>query len=321
VSTTEKDARRFEGERGFALIQMVIVVALAVIIGAFSIIGIRAARSTTRLNSSARAFAQACERARIDAIRRRTTNHVEFTDSDKYEITMDYSGGGTATTRSFTLDPGVVITNDSGVTLTFPNDDPPSTDFDWRGRTYDCNALFNFKNDRSDKLIVQVAGSGDISVNSSVNTLPTVTYSNVNSTSDINPSATLTGNDNKMNLSPCGTSSSVPSTGSCTNCTQTCTGGSVTPSVNYISDLKRNGGNTRTVTLTTTASGTISVSSDSSSNLSVSPSAAQVISSSSGGSVTYTIRSTTKSTGTFALKFNYSTCSNLSVTINVKVTK
>lgn len=283
--------------------------------------GIKASRSSTRLGNSARAFAQMAERARLDAIRRRTTTHIEFTDSNTYEVTMDFTNSGSPTTRTVTLDPGVVVTDDTGTTLTSSSDSLPYADFDWRGRTYECNMLFRFKNDRSDRLIVQVAGSGDISVNSAITGLATVGYTNVNATSDVNPSATLSGNDTKLNLSPCGSTSTVPGGGSCTNCSQGCAAGTITPSTIYISDLKRNGGNTRTVTMTVTAAGNITAVPDSSGNLSVSPSAAQSITASSGGAVTYTIRSITKSMGTFSVKFYYSSCNNAAVTVNVKVTK
>lgn len=303
------------------MLQMLVVLGIVGVLTSVAVFGIRSARSAMRLQSSARAFAQACERARLDAIRRRTTTHVEFTDSDKYEITMDFTGSGTATTRSFTLDSGVVVTDASGNALTSASEDLPYTDFDWRGRTYDCNALFRLKNDRSDQMVVQVAGSGDISVNTSVTSLPTVTYASVNSTVDVNPSATLAGNDNKLNLSPCGTTSVVPGGsggggGPCTTCTQQCVAGSITTSTAYISDLKRNGGNTRTVTVTVTGPGTITVSPDAS--LSVSPSAAQTITASSGGAVTYTIRSVTKSTSYFTVRFSYSNCTT---SVTVRVTK
>ena len=321
VSPSAKDSRRFAGERGFSLLQIIIVLGVGATLTALSVVGIKASRSALRLNNSARAFAQSAEKARLDAIRRRTTPHIEFTDSGTYEVTMDFSGSGTPTTRTYTLDSGVVVTDDNGNTLTSSSDSLPYADFDWRGRTYECNMLFRFKNDRSERLVVQVAGSGDISVNSSVTGLPTISYTNVNSTSDVNPSATLSGNDNKLNLSPCGTTSTVPSGGSCTNCTQGCAGGSITPSTVYISDLKRNGGNTRTVTMTVTAGGTITAAPDSGSNVSISPSAAQTVSSSTGGAVTYTLRSVTKSMGTFTIKFYYSTCSTATVTVNVKVTK
>ncbi|HYY97236.1 MAG TPA: hypothetical protein VE642_01525 [Pyrinomonadaceae bacterium] len=315
MSLTAKHGRRFGDEQGFSLLQVLIVLGIVGVLTGVAVFGVRSARSAVRLNNSARAFAQAAEKARIDAIRRRTSTRIEFIDSGTYMVTMDFTGSGSSQTRTFTLDTNVIATNTSGAALVANADDLPYADFDWRGRTYDCNALFNFKNDRGEKLVVQVAGSGDISVNASVTTLPTVTYTSVNSTADVNPSATLTGNDVKVNLSPCGTTSSVPVSGGPPP-TYICVAGSITPSTTYISDLRRNGGNTRTVTITVTGPGTITASPDP--NLSISPSAAQTITSSSGGSVTYTIRSVTRSTSIFTVKFYYSNCT---VSVNVRVTK
>ncbi len=102
------------------------------------------------------------------------------------------------------------------------------------------------KNDRSDQLVVQVAGSGDITVNNTITTLPTVTYNNVNSTSDVSQSAALTGTDTKFNLSPCGSSSGGGgggSGGTVPTPTVTCTAGTLTASTGYIT-IRRNGGST-----------------------------------------------------------------------------
>lgn len=302
---------------------MIIALGIISIIAGFSVFGIRAGRSAMRLNNSARAFAQAAERARLDAIRRRTTTHIEFTDSNTYEVTMDFAGNNTSQTRAFTLDTGVVVTDDAGVTLTSASDLLPYADFDWRGRTYECNMLFRLKNDRSDRLVVQVAGSGDISVNSAITGLPTISYNtNISTTADVNPSAALVGSDEKLNLSPCGTSSTVPSGGGGGGGTSpggfTCTGGSLATSTTYISDLKRNGGNTRTVTITVNAAGTVSVDP---SALSVTTSGATTFSS-SGGSVTYTVKSVSKTIATFPVKFFFSSCgTSTAATVNVKVTK
>ena len=303
---------------------MIIAVGIMTIIAGFSVYGIRSGRSAMRLNNSARGFAQAAERARLDAIRRRTTTHIEFTDSNTYEITMDFTNTGSATTRTFTLDTGVVVTDDAGVTLTSASDSLPYADFDWRGRTYECNMLFRLKNDRSDRLVVQVAGSGDISVNSAITGLPTVEYANVNATADVNPSASLTGTDTKLNLSPCGTSSTVPSGGGGGGGgggTGGCAAGSFSTSTNYISDLKRNGGNTRTVTVTATAPGSITFSADTNS-LSITTTGQPNFTSPSGGSVTYTVKSISKTIATLPIKFYYSSCSTSTAqTVNVKITK
>jgi Tfp pilus assembly protein FimT len=321
VSPAAENLKRFEGERGFSLLQMLIVLGIVGVVAAFSVYGIRGGRAAMRLNNSARGFAQAAERARLDAIRRRTTTHIEFTDSNTYEVTMDFAGNNTSQTRTFTLDTGVVITDDAGVTLTSASDSLPYADFDWRGRTYECNMLFRLKNERNDPLVVQVAGSGDISVNSAITGLPTITYANVNTTADVNPSASLTGTDEKLNLSPCGTSSTVPSGGGGGGGGGGCAAGNISTNTTYISDLKRKGGNTRTVTVTVTAAGSVTASADPT-NLSVTTSGATSFTSTSGGSVVYTITSVSRSIATFPVKFYFSACgTSTAATVNVKVIK
>lgn len=321
VSPSDRQTRPRDGERGFTLLQMVVALAIVSIVTTVAVFGIRSARAAMRLSSSSRTFAQAAERARLDAIRRRTTSFVEFTGPNTYEITMDFLGTGTGITRSFTLDSGVVVTDDAGNTLAAGSDALPYALFDWRGRTAECSMLFRLKNEQGDQTVVQIAGSGDITVNNSVTTLPTITYSNVNSTSDVNPSAALTGNDNKLNLTPCGSTTTSGGGGTTTgggSTTVTCAAGTLSASTTYISDLKRSGGNSRTVTITATAPGTVTYSADP--NLTLTAGGATTFTSSSGGSVTYTVKSNNKSIGNnFSIKFSFSNCSPVSVT--VKVTK
>jgi Tfp pilus assembly protein FimT len=322
VSPSAKHVRR-SGERGFSLLQLIVVLGITSIITGMAVFGIRSARNTVSLNTSARDFAQYAEKARLDAIRRRATTHIEFTGPTTYEVTMDFTGDGTGETRTFTLDSGVVLTDANGATMTSTSSDLPYADFDWRGRTYECNALFRMKNARNEQLIVQIAGSGDITVNSSVTGLPTVTYANVNATSDVNPSATLTGTDTKLNLSPCSTSSATPTPTPTPVATPTpestpedppC---SLAASPTSISNLTRKGGSTASLSVIVNQPGTIVTTVNS--NLTLTTTYSQVITSSSGGSVSYTVKSNNNSTGTFPIKFEFSNCNP--VTVNVGVVK
>lgn len=324
MSPKAKDERRFGDERGFSLLQMLIVLGITSIIAGMAIFGLRSARNTVRLNNSARDFAQYAEKARLDAIRRRTTTHIEFTGPSTYEVTMDFTGDGASETRSFSLDSGVVITDSNGTAMTTTSSDLPYADFDWRGRTYDCNALFPMKNARNEQLTVQIAGSGDITVNSSITGLPTVTYTNVNSTSDINNAATLSGTDTKLNLSPCSTTSATPTptpTPSPTPTPETpdedppC---SLAASPASISGLKRKGGSTATLSVTVNQPGTIVKTVNT--NLTATTSSSETVTSSSGATISYTIKSTTNSWGSsYPIKFEFADCSP--VTVNVGVVK
>ncbi len=315
MSNSTKGKQRLADERGFSLLQMLVTVAIISTVAGFSVFGISSARSATRLRNSARAFAQNVEKARLDAIRRHDGTNVEFTSPNTYDITMDFANNGTRQTRTFTLETNVSLIDNTGAAITASP--YPYADFDWRGRTTECNMLFGMKNDRSDQLVVQVAGSGDITVNNTITTLPTVTYNNVNSTSDVSQSAALTGTDTKFNLSPCGSSSGGGgggSGGTVPTPTVTCTAGTLTASTGYIT-IRRNGGSTGSVTISVTGSGTITATPDA--NLRATPSS-QNIGSSSGGSATFAISSITRTRGNFNLKFNYGTCSP--ATVYVKVT-
>ena len=326
MSPAAEHRRRFDDERGFSLVQMIVVLGIVAVVAGFSIFGIRSARTGMRLGTSARGFAQVAEKARMDAIRRRTTTHIEFLDSNTYEVTMDFTGDGIGETRNFKLDDGIVLTDANGVTMTSSSTDLPYADFDWRGRTYNCNALFRMKNTRSDQLVVQIAGSGDITVNSTVGGLPTVDYANVNASADVNPSATLTGNDNKLNLSPCGTVSATPTPTPTPAATPEATPEStpedppcqLTVSPTKVDDLPKNGGGQATVTATVNGPGTIVASPDKDGNLTVTTTASQIITASTGGSVAYTVKSKTNAKNiTVPIKFEFSNCSPVSVDVSV----
>ena len=317
VLTPAKANRNLADSRGFSLLQMLIVVAIVAIVVGFSVFGIRSARAAQRLQTSARVFAQTVEKARLDAIRRHDSTRVEFTDASTYEVTMDFAGNGTNQTRTFTLETGVTVTGDNGATLAAA--DYPYAIFDWRGRLNinECNTLFRMRNERSDQLTVQVAGSGDITVNNAVTNMPTVTYTTVSSTADVVPTATLTGGDTHLNLSPCGVSGGGGGGGGGGTTppppTVTCTAGTMTLSTAYV-QVSRNGGSTQTVNITVNAPGTINASPDS--NLRVTPST-QTFSSSSGGTATFTVASINKNKGTYSVKFNFATCTP--ATLYVKV--
>lgn len=323
MSPTATNGRRFGDERGFSLIQLIIAVGIMGIVAGMSILGVRSARSSSRLSTSARDFAQYAEKARLDAIRRRTTTHIEFTGSNTYEVTMDFNGDGVSETRALKLEEGVVLTDANGAAMSADSADLPWADFDWRGRTFECNALFYMKSTRSEKLVVQIAGSGDITVNSAGTGLPTVTYSNVNATADVNPSATLSGTDSKLNLSPCSTTSATPTPTPTPAPTPTPEAApedppcSLTASPSVITSLKRRGGGTASISVTVNQAGTVEDTVGS--NLTATAASSETITSTSGGTVSYTVKSVNNSTGTFPIKFDFSNCSP--VTVNVTVVK
>ncbi len=322
-----KRTGRFGDSRGFSLMQMIVTAAIVSTLMTVALLGLRSARAAMRLNNSARVFAQNVERARLDAIRRHDQTNVEFINTTTYEISMDFVGNGGRQTRQFTLDGGVVLVDDNGSPLTntegnlLPGVALPYADFNWRGRTDRCSMSFPMKNTQGNMLKVQVAGSGDITVNSSVSAVPTVTHTAVSATADIAPNTTITGIEAKLNVSPCDATSSPTSPGGTTPTSPTvpqpvavCSTGALSLNTGFIT-IRRNGGSTETAVVTVTSPGTITPVAPSNLTLTASPS--QTVSASTGGSVTYTVRSNNKTRGTFAVKFNFANCTP--VTLNVKV--
>lgn len=310
-----KRTGRFGDQRGFSVVEMLAAVAIVGVISTMAVLGLRSARDAMRLNNSARVFAQNLERARIDAIRRHDSSNVEFINPTTYEISMDYTGSGVKTTRSFTLDSDIKLVDANGNAIT---DQFPYADFDWRGRTSECAMLFQMKSAQGTTLKVQVAGSGDITVNNNVTNVPLINTTTVSGTADIAPNTTAVGTDTRLNLSPCsptgggGGGGGIPASGPVA---ATCSAGTLSASPQQVI-IRRNGGSTGTLTATVTAPGTLAASTES--NLSVTTTAQQTINGSSGGSVAYTVRSLNRTRGTFPVKFTFSNCAP--ATVYVKVT-
>ena len=285
-------------ERGFTLLQVLITVALIAIVSSFAIVSISDSRSYLALQGSVRQLAGLLEKSRLDAVRRHSTTNVVFTSTSTYNVTMDFTGGGVPTTRSYSLDNGVVL-----ITTPLPN-----INFNWRGRTSSCTNTFAMQNIGGRQTWVDVSDSGDVTVNSDVDVLPTVSYGTVTTTSGIVNSAVVTGSTVHNNTADCdGTSGGAgpPVTGGGS--------GGCTVSVNPSSlSIRKNGGTTGTITVSSNVSGTVTASGPL--NLQITP-ASQAIT--AGGSVNFSIISLNNTRGTFAVNFG-SACTT--VTVAVKVT-
>jgi Tfp pilus assembly protein FimT len=310
------------GERGFSLIEMVVTIGVIFIVVGFAALGITRARASMRLQNSARIFAGNLEKARIDAIRRRSAAQVDIASSTAYDVTMDFNGNGTTTTRRYYLESGVNFTDSTGATMTIDADGnctscpsgelAPSIDFDKRGRTLDCTTLFRLKNSNSATSIVQVMGSGDITVDSSVSTANAMTYSNVNSTSDVVSTAVVTGSGLHPNFNPCDTSSGSGSSTSAPAATTGASGCTIQPSTGLLT-VRRNGGSSASVNVVVNSAGTITATLPS--NLSASPTTRSVTSS-SGGTFSFTISSNNRTRGLFTVSFTNS-CGTTSIQVKV----
>lgn len=302
ISDMKRRNNRIGRERGFTLLQLLITLAVTGIISMFALIGISRSRDTIRLQNSVRQLAGYIEKARLDAVRRHSTTSVTFTNSSTYTVSMDFDGSGTVVDRSFSFENGVAI-------ISTPL---PSVSFNWRGRTSACTITFAIQNSGGEQSWVDVSDAGDVTVNSDVDVLPTVSYTNVNKTADVVTGTVAPGIGVHNNAVDCGSDGSgsgtpappITGTGS-TGCTMTASTSSVT--------IHKNGGSTATVTLSTTGTGTFNIGASCPTNLSVSPTSRTVA---GGGSATFSITSTNKTRGTFAVNFS-SSCTTVTVTVKV----
>lgn len=302
-----KDSRRSR-ERGFTILQLLITIGIIGIVSTYALISMARSRDSLRLQNSVRQLAGYMEKARLDSIRRHATGvtgselaSVVFTNTTTYTVTMDFDGTGTVRTRTFTLESGVWI-------FSTPL---PSVSFNWRGRTSACTFTFALQNTGGDQSWVDVSDAGDVTVNSDVDVLPSVSYGTVDTTSDVVSGTVVSGTGTHNNTADCGgttgtTTTAPPITGTGTSCT-------MTANVSSLS-IKKNGGSTGTVTLSPTGTGTYTISASGTSNLQVSPTSKTVA---AGGSQAFSIKSLNSTRGTFPVTFS-SSCTT--VTVAVKVT-
>jgi prepilin-type N-terminal cleavage/methylation domain-containing protein len=300
VSEMERRNNRTGRERGFTLLQLLITLAIAGIVSTFALVAINRSRDYIRLQNSVRQLAGYIEKARLDAIRRHATSSVTFTNSSTYSVSMDFDGTGTVGTRSFSFDTGVTV-----ISTPFP-----SVSFNWRGRTSACTITFAMQNTEGEQSWVDVSDAGDVTVNSDVDVLPTVSYASVNTTSDVATGTVASGAGLHSNTVDCGDTSgssttSPPVTGTGTACSMTASVSSLT--------IHKNGGSTGSVTLSTTGTGTFTITPSGTSNLTISPTYKTV----AGGSpAAFLITSNNKTRGTFAVNFS-SSCTTVTVTVKV----
>ena len=289
------------GEEGVTLLQIMIVLVIASIVTAFTFMRIQSAREAIALQNSVRQLASNLERARLDAVRRHSTSSVVFADSSSYDVTMDFDGSGTAYTRRYQLLGDIALP---------PGSPLPTVNFNWRGRTSACTNTFAFQNSTGGlQSWVDVSDAGDVTIDSDVDVLPTVSYATVTTTAGVVPTTVVTGTTAHNNTVDCDTSTSgssgPPVTGNGSGgCKLT-----INPST---FSIKKNGGGSGSVVVTSNTAGTITTSSPV--NLRIYPASLAVT---ANGSATFTVTSLNTVRGTFALNF---TTSCTTVTSLVKVT-
>ncbi|HEY0349826.1 MAG TPA: hypothetical protein VGC60_16895 [Pyrinomonadaceae bacterium] len=288
---------RINDASGFTLVQTIIILAVISIVSAFAIVSFSSTKATLRLQSSVRILAGYLEKARLDAIKRHGNSTVVFTSASTYDVTMDFSGSGTASTRTFPFESDVAI-------ITTPL---PTVNFNWRGRTSACTLTFAVQNSRGEQSWVDVSDAGDVTVNSNVDVLPSATYATVTTNSGVDSTAVVSGSTVHNNTADCTNDGSgeagPPISGGGVGCTDTADPSAIS--------IRKNGGSSAQITVTATNTGTVNVSAPI--NLRVTPTSQTVT---GGGSVHFSITSLNNTRGTFAVNFN-SPCTTLTVLLTV----
>ncbi len=283
--------------RGFSILQTVVVVAVVSIVSTFAVIQVHSTRERLRLQNSVRQLAGYLEKARLDAIRRHGDSSVIFNNESTYDVTMDFDGSGTRTTRSFPFENGVSIVSTP----------LPSVNFNWRGRTQACTLTFTVQNRPGEQSWVDVSDAGDVTVESNVDVLPgQATYAPVSSGLGVQSSTIVPGSNlhnNTLDCPPISAQAGPPISGVGPGCTDSANPSSVS--------IRKNGNGSTTVQVTATNTGTITVSKPI--NLGVTPMTQTIT---AGGTASFTVTSLNNARGTFAVNFA-TPCTTLTVLITV----
>jgi prepilin-type N-terminal cleavage/methylation domain-containing protein len=285
-------------QRGVGVVELIIVIAIVGILAAIAVINFRRASVSMRLQNSVRQLASFMERARLDAVRRHSTSSITFSNTNTYVVRMDFTNTGAVTDRTYTFQPDIQLASA----------ELPAVTFDWRGRTSSagtiCVTTFSVKSTNPNEgLSVDVSGSGDVTVENQLPSLPNVSYTNVNSSSGVNIRAGVSG-------------STVPDNSPCVDVAGVMAGDSGPPSCGIHSDktvlyIKKNGGSTGSVLISMSVPSLITVTKPS--NLTVSPTSASVTNAGS----TFLITSTNTLRGPFNVTFASQCGSSLTVRVNV----
>jgi type II secretory pathway pseudopilin PulG len=300
-AVTPLDAVR--NEKGFSILQMLITLAIASVVSTFAVINLHNSRHSLRLQNSVRQLAGYLEKARLDSIRRHASpvnSSLVFTSPTSYDVTMDFDGSGTPTTRSFAFENGVEVFS-NGL---------PSVSFNWRGRTSACTNRFAVKNSRGEQSEIDVSDAGDVTIDRNVDVLTAdVTYGSVNSNSGVQSSTIVPGGGLHNNILDCANDSAEDPPGPpITGGGPGCPNDSADPSS---ATIRKNGGSSVTIAVTASSTGTVVVTKPI--NLNVTPLSQTVT---AGGTVNFTVSSNNNIKSQFGVVFN-APCSSLTVLINV----
>lgn len=122
--------------RGFSVIELLIVVSILSVVSGFALMQITRARQVMTRENAARELGSYLEKARVDSLRRHPAAsaqmaQVTIINATFYSVTIDADGNGA-------LDAPKVMSLPAGTSLQFNTPYPRTIYFNWRGRTVDA---------------------------------------------------------------------------------------------------------------------------------------------------------------------------------------
>jgi hypothetical protein len=180
-----------------------------------------------------------------------------------------------------------------------------------------CTATFSLQNIRGNQTTIDITGSGDVTVDSDIEQVASVSHTNVNQTVDVYSDATVKGTTAAPTFATTDCSAvSIGPVGGAIGGGGGGGGGAGTPVCSLIANpgaisIKKHGGTTGTVNISVGATATVSVSG--ASNMQFTP-ASQTVTTS--GTTAFSVTSLNNTRGTFTITFtNGCTTTDVIVTI------
>lgn len=200
---TEKTNRESR-QKGFSLIEVIMVVLIVAILGTILLLGIVRARSAFRFSNAVGTLQINLEKAISDAKRRNAKGDARATiqvlNTNSYETKIDINGDGVPETQTVTLPQQVSFLYDGT---------PPKVTIDWRGYISEGTVSFFIRSESGDLSEVKLTSRGDAAADADSPTMPTVTVTPIST--DVKSSTVLVGNASpNPNVSPTPTPTPMP---------------------------------------------------------------------------------------------------------------
>jgi Tfp pilus assembly protein FimT len=157
-----------KGEAGFSFLQMLIAMLVIGVVTTYGFISIKNSKRDMELAGEIRLFSNYLAKARVEAVRRRTSvTAITITSNSAYTVTLDSNYDGTISSseiRAVTLPTGVTFT--SGIT-----NYPATISYDLKGRETTTNisgSTLTMSNANGTTTTVTMTGGGDLTLDTTV---------------------------------------------------------------------------------------------------------------------------------------------------------